>query len=399
MKKALYLTLTFYFFQGLIHNLGHPVTRDLVVNLGIDYYMFGVFFASMSFGLVVGGPLWGNLGDNGSKKKFIVFGLLVYSLGQVLFAYTTNQYLMVIFRFMSGFGVSASVTLLLTHLICLAGKENRAKYIGYSLALMGLGASLSYYIGGFMGMYFIQEVFYIQAALNVIFALSIYIFMKENYKEKDLNGSKTNILDGFRSIGKLNPTLLIFLVSLTFISIGAINVSKFIDVYLRDLGYTTKQLGTFVMVTGWVIIASNYFLVPIVIKFKQNMTIMVLIQLVSAVVVFFVFRSENILFTLYTYFMIYVVLKAVYQPLESEYISTHAEDEKYGTIMGIRQSFFAIGMVIGPLIAGFLYDIDPLLVFDFSALMFALGFGLLIFVRKRMIKELSEEKQVIVKNG
>ena len=107
---------------------------------------------------------------------------------------------MVLFRFMSGFGVSASVTLLLTHLICLAGKDNRAKYIGYSLALMGLGASLSYYIGGFMGEYFIQEVFYIQAGLNVIFAFSIYIFMKENYKEKTANSGKTNILDGFRSI-------------------------------------------------------------------------------------------------------------------------------------------------------------------------------------------------------
>lgn len=392
MKRALYLTLTFYFFQGLIHNLGHPVTPTLVDNLGIPDYMFGVFFATMSLGLVVGGPVWGILGDLNGKKKYIVSGLLFYSLGQFLFAYADNQYWMIVFRFMSGFGVSASVTLMLTHLICLAGKENRAKYIAYSVALMSLGASLSYKIGGYMGGYFIEEVFYIQAIANTIFALVIFVVMKENYKEKIELTTKPTVLDGIKSIGKLNPTLLIFLVSLTFISIGAINISKYIDVYLIGLGYTTNQLGTFVMWTGWVAIATNFILVPLILKLKKDMTIMVVIQIISAVVVFFVFRSNNILITLYTFFMIYVVIKAVYQPLEQSYISTHAEDERYGTIMGIRQSFFAIGMVIGPLIGGFLYDIEPTLIFDFSALMFGLGFILLILVRSRIKKELLKQK-------
>ncbi|MFK5883679.1 MAG: MFS transporter [Candidatus Izemoplasma sp.] len=389
MKKALYLTLTFYFIQGIVSNLGHPVTPTLVENLGIEDYMFGVFFASMSLGLVVGGPIWGALGDNGSKKKYIVFGLLVYSAGQFFFAFTGNQYLMVLFRFISGVGASASITLLLTHLIRLVDKTERAKYIGYSLALMGLGGSLSYYIGGYMGEYFIKEVFYIQSLVTIVFAFGIFMLMKEDYQQKTVSTGKVNILDGFKSIGKLNPTLFLFLISLTFISIGAINISKFIDVYLIGLGYTTKQLGTFVMMTGWVIIASNFFLVPFIIKFKKDMVIMAFIQLISAVVIVLVFRSENVLFSLYTFFMVYVVLKAIYQPLESDYISTYAEDEKYGTIMGIRQSFFAIGMVIGPLIGGFLYNIDPLLVFDFSAGMFLLGFVLLIFVRKRMKRDYS----------
>ena len=52
--------------------------------------------------------------------------------------------------------------------------------------------------------------------------------------------------------------------------------------------------------------------------------------------------------------------------------------------MGVRQSFFAVGMVIGPLIGGFLYDIEPLYVFDFSILMFLLGLVLLLTVRKRL---------------
>lgn len=388
MKKALVITLVFYFLQGLIHNLGHPVTPTLVSNLGIEDYMFGVFFASMSLGLMVSGPIWGHLGDVNGKKKYIVFGLLVYSAGQFLFAFSGNQYWMIVFRFMSGFGVGASVTLLLTHLICLAGKENRTKYIAYSVALMGLGATISYYIGGWMGMYFIEEVFYIQALVNIIYVIGIMIFMKENYKERELvKSSRRNVLQGFKDIGKLNTTLLIFLFSLTLISIGAINLSKYLDVYFISLGYTTKELGTFVMWTGWVGIATNFVVVPYILKLKKDMTIMIIIQAISAVVVVLVFRSNEVIITLYTVYMIYIIIKSVYQPLEQNYISTHAEDEKYGTIMGIRQSFFAVGMVIGPLVGGYLYDKNPLYVFYFSALMFVCGFIMLIFVKNRIKKE------------
>ena len=60
MNKAIVWVLILYFFQGVIHNLGHPVTPYLVANLGIEDYMFGVFFATMSFGLMLGGPILGS---------------------------------------------------------------------------------------------------------------------------------------------------------------------------------------------------------------------------------------------------------------------------------------------------------------------------------------------------
>ena len=142
------------------------------------------------------------------------------------------------------------------------------------------------------------------------------------------------------------------------------------------------------MWTGWVGIATNFLVVPYILKLKKDMTIMVIIQIVSAVVVLIVFRSNEVLITLYTVYMIYIVIKSVYQPLEQNYISTHAEEEKYGTIIGIRQSFFAVGMVIGPLVGGFLYAKNPIYVFDFSALMFILGFFMLIIVKYLIKKEL-----------
>ncbi len=396
MNKAIIWIFILYFFQGVIHNLGHPITPYLVSDLGIEDYMFGVFFAAMSFGLMLGGPIWGVLGDHGNKRLYMALGLIVYSIGQFMFGYSGNQYVMVLFRFISGFGVAASVTLLLSHLIAIAPKKERTKYIGWSVAIFTVGSSIGYYTGGFLstnefaiswlGTDDLKRIFLIQAILNVFHAINMYVHIKD-VKEIEENAKRPSIIQGFLDIKKMHKNLIIFLISLTFISIGMINISKFLDVYFKELGYNPNELGTFVFWTGIVSLLTSIFLVPLIVKFKHELTIMIWIQVINIIIVFFVFRGNNILLLLYTIFMIYIILKAVYAPLEQNYISTFAHDGKYGTIMGVRQSFFAVGMVIGPLIGGFLYDINPLYVFDFSIIMFFLGLVLLLAVRKRLKNE------------
>ena len=86
-------------------------------------------------------------------------------------------------------------------------------------------------------------------------------------------------------------------------------------------------------------------IVPIVARLKKDFPIMLLIQGLSAVIIFIVFRQSSLMIALYSGFMVFVVLKAVFSPLEQHYISTHASEGRLGTVMGVRQSFFAIGLL------------------------------------------------------
>jgi len=389
MKKTVLLIVVFFLLQGIIHNLGHPVTPAFVSGLGIPDFMFGVFFASMSFGLMIGGPIWGILSDQGQKKKYIIIGLLIYSLGQFLFGYSHYASLMVLVRFISGFGVVSSSTLMTSHVIEISDVRDRAKHLAYLGAAFTVGASLGYFIGGFLatnelvstflGTTDLRRIFLIQAIANTLYVGFIYISFKE---EKDLNVTikKPSILQGFKDISSIEPSLLIFLISLTFITIGSTNLSKYIDVYFNELGYNPQQLGTFVMVTGFVSLLASLFLVPLFAKSRKLLSTIAFIQILSAGIIFFTFRANNFILVMYTVFMIYVVLKTIYQPLEQNFISQHAKGGKYGGVMGLRQSFVSIGMVIGPLIGGLLYQKSPLFLFDFSGLVFLIGVFLLIIV-------------------
>jgi len=389
MKKSMIIMILYFLFQGLLHNLGHPVTPAFVRSLGIDDYMFGVFFASMSFGLMIGAPIWGTLGDRGRKKLYIFTGLLLYSIGQIGFAYSNNQLLMIMFRFISGFGVVGSMTILTSILIEKSEVKERAKYLAFSAAAVTLGASLGYYTGGFLSTNaFFQTllhthdyrvIFLIQALTNIIYAIIVISTLSLKNVEPS-TAKRTSFFSSLKEITHIKPSLLIFLLSLTLMTIGATNLSKYIDIYFDELGYSPQDLGTFVMATGIVSLISSILIVPVFARFKKQLHVIAILQILSAFIVFFVFRAEKFLLTIYTVYMIYVVFKAIYLPLEQNYISKHAQEGKYGRIMGLRQSFVSIGMIVGPLLGGFLYEIKPLVLFDFSGLSFIAGVLLLGFV-------------------
>jgi DHA1 family multidrug resistance protein-like MFS transporter len=393
LPRAVIFVFAIYFLQGVFHNLGHPVTPALVNSMGINNFYFGLYFAAMSFGLFIGAPIWGVLGDRGNKRLYIVLGLLVYSVGQYAFAFVGDKNVMILFRFISGFGVSASITLIMSHLIEHSQEHKRTVYLGLYQGLFVLGSSVGYFLGGLITeiTWFVdvlhmddyRNVFFLQAVLNVVHAF--YIFFLIGKDRNTVHAKKrTNPLQGFLDIKLLDRNLLLFLLSLTLISLGAINISKYIEVYLNDVGLSAREIGQFVGATGIVSIMATVFIVPLVVSLKRDFTMMILTQLLSAIIVFFVFRSNQLLITLYTFFMLYIVLKSVYTPLEQHFISSHASSGEYGKIMGVRQSFFSIGMVIGPLLGGFLYEWRPLLVFDFSVLMFIIGFILLLIIGRNI---------------
>ncbi|AIO19481.1 putative 3-hydroxyphenylpropionic transporter MhpT [Candidatus Izimaplasma bacterium HR1] len=393
--KVVVFMFIIYFMQGFIHNLGHPVTPALVSDRGIPSEYFGYFFAAMSFGLLVGAPFWGYLGDKGYKRLYIFFGLLVYSFGQYMFAFANDRNIMILYRFISGFGVSASITLIMSHLIEHSPLDRRKIYLGWYQALFVLGSSAGYWFAGqLVSVDFLisllntndyRNIFLIQAIANVVHACYIFILIGKSKKvAKEDRAKKPNIIEGFKAISKLNKNLVVFMISLTFISLGTITISKFIEVYMNDTGLSPKNIGDFVGLTGIISLIATIVLVPFVARLKKDFPIMIIIQALSAIIIFIVFRQEDIMIALYTGFMLYVVLKAIYTPLEQHYISTHANDNNLGTVMGVRQSFFAVGLVAGPLLGGWLYKVKPLYAFDFSAAMLVLGFILILIVGRNI---------------
>ena len=212
----------------------------------------------------------------------------------------------------------------------------------------------------------------------MILVFLIFLLFKPEKVEIDHSKKRLQFWDGFKEIKHIGPEMLFFLLALVFITIGASNVDKYLDLYLKDLGQPANFLGNLKMIIGFVSIFVTALLVPFFMKMKKQLTLMAILQALSAVVVFIVFKeTNNFILFIYTFFMIYIVAKAIFAPLEQEYVASFSNENNVATMMGIRQSFYSTGSIIGPLLGGWLYSMNYIYVFNSSVIFFLLGIVLL----------------------
>ena len=386
MKKEIIIILILTLIQGIAHNLAHPITPSFVSYLGIDDVMFGIFFASMSLGIVLGAPIWGIISDKGHHKTWIVIGNIMYAIGQLIYGYSEDVTWMIFARIFSGIGAASGITIFAA-LILIYSKKDR---VGRNLALFGgsltLGASLGYFLGGQLSVIqsvlnaaSYQYVFLIQSVLTLTYALLIFILVKNPTINKE-----TTYVPFYRhilSIFKMPLYQWSFYIGLLFATMSFTFVSKYLDVYFRDLGYDPNVLGTFVLFTGLISLITSLIIVPKLFKLKFKVTFF-LLTLIGAVALWWTFQFTQILISLYTIFSIYIIVKTAHQPFEQSHISTFANDD-YGRVMGIRQLFIGLGMILGPILGSLIYANQRKLSFELASYLIVLSILLMMISIKK----------------
>jgi len=383
MKKKIYLLSILYFIFGIATNIIHPITTDYVRSLNLNDTYFGFFFSLMSLGMFIGAFFWGKLSDRVGRTSILSIGLIGYAFFQFCFGYfNTIPWLILIFRVCSGIFISAPHTLYLSFVRDIESKDNVGKAFSLMSSLYLLGVAFGYKIGGYLysevNLKFI-EVFLIQCSvcmlLSIIFFVLFYKESKNKIEVKNKYGSLFNLK-------KLNKYLVTFIVSLLFITIAQTIVTKYIDVFFIDLNYDPNDLGDSVLFTGILGILSNLVFLKVIdkyknINYKTTYVILVFISFISLILTFTI-NQNNFIAMMYTTYAIFIICKSLILPLEQTIISNSSKGNS-GEVMGIRQSFIALGQVVGPLIAARMYNNNHYSVFYLSIIIYLI-IGIILFV-------------------
>ncbi len=129
----------------------------------IDYWDVRLFNVQM-FGMLIGGIIWGILGDLKGRKSILFGSILLYSIANILngFVGTTTQYQIV--RFFAGLGLAGELGAAITLVAEIMSKEHRGYGTMLIVSVGALGAvaaffitshvdwRVSYYIGGGLGL-------------------------------------------------------------------------------------------------------------------------------------------------------------------------------------------------------------------------------------------------------
>ena len=389
MKKKLIILTIVYFIFGISINLIHPITTNYVRSLNLNDVYFGIFFSLMSLGIFLGALFWGKLSDKVGRTKILCLGILGYAVFQFCFGFFNEiPVLILLFRVLSGVFVSAPHTLFLSFVRDIEKEENLGKSYSFMSSFHLLGAALGYKIGGYLyseANLSFNNVFLVQVLSLVALAIVFYLcFNKENDNKIEIKNKYSSLLN----LKNQNKSIIIFFISLLFITLSQTIITKYIDVFVIDLKYDTNNLGDMVLLTGIIGIISNLIFTKVLNKYKNlNYNLLYIIAIFISVISLFVtftFNQDNFVIMMYTTYSIFIVCKSIMLPLEQSIIARNTSGNS-GEVMGLRQSFVALGQVIGPLIASNMYPLNHYSVFYFSIIIYGV-IGIILLMNYKVKK-------------
>ena len=196
-------------------------------------------------------------------------------------------------------------------------------------------------------------------------------------------------INPLKSLGdiKLLPlSLVIFFFVIAITNISFTDVSKYLDVYFSDSGYGSLKLGTVNLIVGFVTLGVNLLITPLIIKRFKPLISLIILSIIGGVMLILTFLLPNLLLNIYTFYMIFVITKAIIEPVIVEYLNEHKNIQS-GILMGLRQSFISLGGIIGVLIGGVIYANSSVMLFYICAIMLFIAsiitFVIFFFKKKR----------------
>ncbi|WP_440113403.1 MDR family MFS transporter [Paenibacillus sp. QZ-Y1] len=132
---------------------------------------------------MAGMPIFGKLSDMYGRKKFFVFGIIVFMIGSALCGTATSIVELTMYRAIQGIGAGALVPIAFTIMFDVVAPESRGKLGGLFGAVFGLSSVFGPLLGAYITQYATWEwVFYINLPLGLIAFVFIAFFYKESHQ-------------------------------------------------------------------------------------------------------------------------------------------------------------------------------------------------------------------------
>ncbi len=235
---------------GIVKN---PSLMSLGVTDKAALFEDGNFILRMQmFGMLLGGVVWGILGDKKGRMSTLFATILMYSLANIAngFVQTVDQYAWL--RFIAGFGLSGELGIGITLVSEVMSKESRAKGAGIVSGIGIIGAALAFAVAEWFDW---RSAYWFGGALGLLL-LVLRVVVHESgmfEKTKSANVEKGKFFKFFKSRARTWKYVLIILVGIPTwytVAVLIINSSSFAEEALKIKGEITGSMSVMLHYMG-----------------------------------------------------------------------------------------------------------------------------------------------------
>ena len=331
-----------------------PIAPFYVKHLGAGGRQLGLLIACYALMQFIFAPIWGGVSDRIGRKPVLMLGVLGNGLSMLFFGLATRLWMLFAARSLAGMLSSATLPTAMAYIGDCTTKEERGGGMGKMAAASGLGVILGPGLGGWLATRSLSMPFFVAAGLSLL-SLLLVCFLPESLpvESHDRPETAARIRELWRAL-RSPIGILLFLAFL--VSFGLTNFEGIFGLYaLEKFHYGPGRVGTILMIIGLVTTIAQAVLTGPLTK-RWGETAVIKVSLLASSGAFLVLLSADTYSTILLTTGFFILSKTLLRPavtsLTSQYV-THGQ----GVAMGLNSSFSSLGLIVGPIWAGFAFDL------------------------------------------
>lgn len=357
-KKLIILMINMFITIGSF-GIVIPILPAYLASINQGGTAAGLMIAIFAGAQLVFSPVAGKWADQYGRRKMIIYGLILLTTSMFIFYGFNSIWMLYVSRVIGGIGAALLVPAIFAYVADITTMEQRAKGNSFVSAAMSLGVVVGPGIGGFLAEYGLKMPFLISALVSLVAVFFSIAVLKESRSEEQMATMQS--ADEEPMVKKIARSVkmpyFVPLIITLVMSFGLMSYESVLGLFVdHQFNATPKDIAIMITTTGVISVIVQLFIVDrLVTKFGEGTILNIFIALAAAGFLLSLFAASYVLFFGVT--LIIFLATSILRPVLNTLISKLAGNEQ-GFAMGMNNMYMSIGNVLGPTIAGILYDVD-----------------------------------------
>ncbi|EHS57133.1 MFS transporter [Paenibacillus sp. Aloe-11] len=390
-KLPLFILMLNLFIALLGQGMVIPILPDYLKQFHVAGTAAGYLVAAFGAAQFLFSPIGGRWSDQYGRKKMILIGLALTVISDYIFAIAYHLPVLYLARFIGGIGLGIMVPSVLAYVADITTHDQRAKGMGYLSAAMSLGMVLGPGIGGLLAGFGVRFPYFIAAGLGLVATVLTFVLPETLPVEKRTQVHKEAATPSIWKQLVQSFTLPYFplLVLVLVMTFGLVNYETVFSLYIEQkYGFSSMEISVLITLGAAIgIIVQVWFMDKLIRRIGEyNLIRYSLIVTSIALLLMLIKVNFSYLIAVSALFFLF---NSLLRPTVNTLLSKQAGDQQ-GFVAGLNTTYNSLGNILGPVIAGTLFDVHINLPYILGAFILMATIGLI--RRPKLQKKVSVEQ-------
>lgn len=362
VKRIIAVVIFCEFLICLGMSLIFPVMPFIKNEYHFSAFDMGVMSSLFALVQFIASPIVGRISDKTGRKPMLVWGLLVFSIAEFVFALSQRLWLFDLSRAVDGLSAAMFVPTSMALAADLTSVKDRAKVIGWLSAAFSGGLILGPGLGGILANISYKFPFWVAGILGIISTVVAVILLPkdsdERFKSSTKNPEDALLEGGWAQVKSLlTPVMTMLFLMIFIMAFGLAGFESIYSLYVNEVHHFNLQSIALVLtLNGIISLILQVFLFDRMVQWWGEVRVIRYCFFASAIGTAFVIYDHS-------HWQLIVATLVVFEAFDMlrpaiTTLLTKMSKNNQGLLNGVNMSLTSVGNIIGPLISGALLDIN-----------------------------------------